>query len=49
MHWRDPASADLRRNPGTEWFTFDGDRIAEVRAYHHSSPGNRSGDLLGRD
>lgn len=49
MTWRDPASGDARLDRGTEWFTFEGDLISEVRAYHHGSRSNPSGDLLGFD
>ncbi len=49
MTWRDPGSGDRRMDRGTEWFLFRDGRIAEVRAYHHPGPGNRSGDLVGFD
>ena len=49
MTWRDPESREVRLDRGTEWFEFRGGRISEVRAYHHGSPKNRSGDLLGFD
>ena len=49
MTWRDPQSGDRRLDRGTEWFRFRDGKIAEVRAYHHSDPKNRSGDLLGFD
>ncbi len=49
MTWRDPSSGDARLDRGTEWFSFRDGKIAEVRAYHHSGPKNRSGDLLGFD
>jgi ketosteroid isomerase-like protein len=49
MTWRDPKTGEPRLDRGTEWFGFRDGRIAEVRAYHHSSPRNRSGDLLGFD
>lgn len=49
MTWRDPASGSRRLDRGTEWYVFEGDRIAEVRAYHHSDARNRSGDLVGFD
>jgi ketosteroid isomerase-like protein len=49
MTWRDPESGERRLDRGTEWFRFSDDRICEVRAYHHSGPKNRSGDLLGFD
>ena len=35
MHWTDPGSGAARVTRGTEWFTFDGDLICEVRAYYH--------------
>ena len=39
-----------RLDRGTEWFAFsDEGRIREVRAYFHSDPRNRSGNLLGFD
>jgi ketosteroid isomerase-like protein len=49
MTWREPRTGEPRLDRGTEWFRFRDGRIAEVRAYHHSSPKNRSGDLLGFD
>ena len=49
MTWRDPKSGERRLDRGTEWFRFRDGRICEVRAYHHSGPKNRSGDLLGFD
>jgi ketosteroid isomerase-like protein len=49
MTWRDPKSGDRRLDRGTEWFRFRDGKICEVRAYHHSDPKNRSGDLLGFD
>jgi hypothetical protein len=49
MTWRDPKSGQRRLDRGTEWFEFRDGRIREVRAYHHSGPKNRSGDLLGFD
>jgi ketosteroid isomerase-like protein len=49
MTWRDPKSGDRRLDRGSEWFLFRDGLIAEVRAYHHSGPKNRSGDLLGFD
>jgi ketosteroid isomerase-like protein len=49
MTWRDPKSGERRLDRGTEWFRFEDGRIAEVRAYHHGGPKNRSGDLLGFD
>lgn len=49
MTWRHPRSGEPRIDRGTEWYVFAGDRIAEIRAYHHSAPGNRSGDLIGYD
>ena len=49
MTWRDPKSGERRLDRGTEWFSFRDGRIAEVRAYFHSGPRNRSGDLLGFD
>lgn len=49
MTWTDPRSGEARIDRGTEWYRFDGDRITEIRAYHHSDPENRSGDLLGFD
>ena len=49
MTWRDPRSGERRLDRGTEWFRFEDGRIAEVRAYHHGGPKNRSGDLLGFD
>lgn len=49
MTWTDPADAVRRIDRGTEWYAFEGDRIAEIRAYHHSDAANRSGDLLGFD
>ena len=49
MTWRDPESGERRLDRGTEWFRFRDGKIAEVRAYFHSGPKNRSGDLLGFD
>lgn len=49
MTWTDPASGEKRLDRGTEWYRFEGERIAEIRAYHHSHPRNRSGDLVGFD
>ena len=49
MTWRDPRSGDRRLDRGAEWFAFRDGLISEVRAYHHSGPKNRSGDLLGFD
>jgi ketosteroid isomerase-like protein len=49
MTWRDPKSGEKRLDRGTEWFVFRDGLIAEVRAYHHGSPKNPSGDLLGFD
>ena len=50
MEWTDPGSGERRLDRGTEWFRFSADGlIEEVRAYHHSSPKNRSGDLVGFD
>jgi ketosteroid isomerase-like protein len=49
MTWRDPRSGDARLDRGTEWFRFRDGLICEVRAYFHSGPKNRSGDLLGFD
>jgi ketosteroid isomerase-like protein len=49
MTWRDPESGSKRLDRGTEWFLIRGDRIAEVRAYHHGGKKNPQGDLLGFD
>ena len=49
MTWHDPRSGEPRLDRGTEWFEFRDGKIREVRAYHHSGPKNRSGDLLGFD
>jgi ketosteroid isomerase-like protein len=49
MTWTDPKSGRRRLDRGTEWFRFRDRKICEVRAYHHSSEKNRSGDLLGFD
>lgn len=49
MTWTDSASGTPRIDRGTEWYVFDGDRISEIRAYHHSDAANRSGDLVGFD
>jgi ketosteroid isomerase-like protein len=49
MTWRDPKSGERRLDRGAEWFRFEDGKIAEIRAYHHSGPKNRSGDLLGFD
>jgi ketosteroid isomerase-like protein len=49
MTWRDPKSGERRLDRGSEWFRFRDGKICEVRAYFHSGPKNRSGDLLGFD
>jgi ketosteroid isomerase-like protein len=50
MTWHDPNTRERRLDRGTEWFAFAEDgRIKEVRAYFHSDPRNRSGDLRGFD
>jgi ketosteroid isomerase-like protein len=49
MTWRDPESGERRLDRGAEWFLFRDGRICEVRAYHHSDPKNRRGDLIGFD
>lgn len=49
MTWRHTESGERRLDRGTEWFQFRDGKIAEVRAYHHSSPKNRQGNLLGFD
>ena len=49
MTWRDPRSGERRLDRGTERFRFRDGHICEVRAYFHSGPRNRSGDLLGFD
>jgi ketosteroid isomerase-like protein len=49
MVWTDPKSGERRLDRGTEWFRFEDEKIAEVRAYHHSNAKNPSGDLLGFD
>lgn len=49
MTWTPEDGGPQRIDRGTEWYVFDGDRIAEIRAYHHSDRTNRSGDLLGFD
>ncbi|MCW3038803.1 MAG: hypothetical protein JWM31_708 [Solirubrobacterales bacterium] len=49
MTWIDPATGHSRIDRGTEWYAFVGDRIDEIRAYHHSDAANRSGDLMGFD
>ena len=49
MTWRHPQSGERRLDRGTEWFVFRDDLISEVRAYFHSGPRNRSGDLIGFD
>ena len=49
MTWRDPRNGEPRLDRGTDWFRFVGEKIAEVRCYHHSSARNRSGDLVGFD
>jgi hypothetical protein len=46
MTWRHPEG-EIRLTRGAEWFRFEGERIAEVRAYHHGSRRNPQGDLLG--
>jgi ketosteroid isomerase-like protein len=49
MTWTDPKTGEQRIDRGTEWYAFAGDRITEIRAYHHSDAANRSGDLVGFD
>ncbi len=49
MTWRDPKSGEARLDRGTEWFEFRDGLICEVRAYHHGSKKNPSGDLVGFD
>ena len=49
MTWRHPETGEQRLDRGTEWFLFRDDLISEVRAYHHSGPRNRSGNLIGFD
>jgi ketosteroid isomerase-like protein len=49
MTWRHPESGERRLDRGTEWFRFRDGLICEVRAYFHSGPKNRSGDLMGFD
>ena len=49
MSWRDPKTGERRLDRGAEWFLFRDGKIAEVRAYFHSGPRNRSGDLIGFD
>jgi ketosteroid isomerase-like protein len=49
MTWQDPGTGELRIDRGTEWFSFRDGRISEVRCYHHSSPRNRAGELVGFD
>jgi hypothetical protein len=50
MLWRDPRHDGVERlDRGTEWFRVEDGLIREVRAYHHSDPKNRQGDLVGFD
>ena len=49
MTWKHPESGERRLDRGTEWFVFRDGLISEVRAYFHSGPKNRSGDLMGFD
>lgn len=49
MTWTPEGSDEPRIDRGSEWYVFDGEQISEIRAYHHSGPGNRSGDLIGFD
>jgi ketosteroid isomerase-like protein len=49
MTWRHAESGEPRLDRGTEWFLFRDGRIAEIRAYYHSGPKNRQGNLLGFD
>jgi len=39
----------LEPHRGAEWFLFRDGKIAEIRAYYHSGPKNRQGNLLGFD
>ncbi|HYZ02303.1 MAG TPA: nuclear transport factor 2 family protein [Candidatus Binatia bacterium] len=34
MAWRVPETGDRRLVHGAEWYVFEGDRIAEIRAYY---------------
>ena len=49
MTWRRAESGEPRLDRGTEWFLFRDGKIAEIRAYYHSGPKNRQGNLLGFD
>jgi ketosteroid isomerase-like protein len=49
MTWRDPKSGERRLDRGAELFAFRDGLISEVRAYHHGSPKNPQGELLGFD
>jgi ketosteroid isomerase-like protein len=49
MTWRHAESDEPRLDRGTEWFLFRDGKIAEIRAYYHSGPKNRQGNLLGFD
>lgn len=49
MTWRNPESGERRLDRGAEFFRFRDGKICEVRAYHHGSKKNPSGDLLGFD
>ncbi len=49
MTWRHAESGEPRLDRGTEWFLFRDGKIAEIRAYYHSGPKNRQGNLLGFD
>jgi len=49
MTWNHLESGEPRLDRGTEWFLFRDGKIAEIRAYYHSSAQNRQGNLLGFD
>jgi len=49
MTWNHLESGEPRLDRGTEWFLFRDGKIAEIRAYYHSSSKNRQGNLLGFD
>lgn len=49
MRWTPVGGSEEFIDRGTEWYIFEDDLIAEIRAYHHSDEKNRSGDLLGFD
>ncbi|GAC1436262.1 MAG: hypothetical protein NVSMB51_07250 [Solirubrobacteraceae bacterium] len=49
MSWRAPETGEPSLDRAAEWFSFEDGLISEVRAYHHGSPRNPAGELIGFD